>query len=83
MDPNRIGAIAETAVAAEATRLGFEVFRPVVDGARYDFIFEVGQRLLRVQCKAAPRRGDVVVVTARTSRRAPEGFRRTVYTADE
>ena len=83
MDPNRIGAIAETAIAAEATRLGFEVFRPVVDGGRYDLVFDLGERLLRVQCKAASRRGAVVVVTARTSRRAPEGFRRTVYTPDE
>jgi prevent-host-death family protein len=83
MDSNRIGAIAETAIAAEATRLGFEVYRPVVDGGRCDFIFIVGHRLIRVQCKSAPMRGDVIVVRAMTSRRAPEGFRRTVYTSDE
>src|SRR4051794_12801196 len=83
MDPNRIGAVAETAIAAEATRLGFGVYRPIVDGGRCDFIFEVNRRLLRVQCKSAPMRRDVVVVRARTKRRAPEGFRHTVYTPDE
>ena len=83
MDSNRIGAIAETAIAAEATRLGFGVYRPIVDGGRCDFIFEIGDRLLRVQCKSAPMRGDIVVVRARTNRRAPEGFRHTVYTPDE
>ena len=83
MDSNRIGAIAETAIAAEATRLGIAVYRPIVDAGRCDFVFEVRDRLLRVQCKSAPRRGDVIAVHARTSRRAPEGFRRTVYTAEE
>jgi PD-(D/E)XK endonuclease len=83
MDSNRIGAIAETKIAAEATRLGFEVLHPIVAGGRYDLVFDLGHRLLRVQCKAAPRRGDIIVVAARTSRRAPEGFRRTVYTPDE
>jgi prevent-host-death family protein len=84
MNPNRIGAIAETKIAAEAVDLGFEVLYPVVGGnGRYDLVFDLGDRLLRVQCKTARRRGDVIVVAARTSRRAPEGFRRTVYTPDE
>jgi prevent-host-death family protein len=83
MDSNRIGAIAETAIAAEATRLGFEVLRPVVDGGRYDFVFDLGDRLLRVQCKSAAMRRDVIVVRAQTCRRAPEGFRRGVYDPDE
>src|ERR671933_2712775 len=83
MDPNRIGAIAETAIAADATRLGFGVLYPLVDGGRYDLVFDVGTRLVRVQCKSARRQGDIVLVNARTSRRAPEGFRRTVYTPDE
>ena len=83
MDSNRIGAIAETAIAAEATRLGFEVLYPLVGGGRYDLVFDVGTQLVRVQCKSAQRRGDTIRVNARTSRRAPEGFRRTVYTPDE
>ena len=83
MDSNRIGATAETAIAAEATRLGFEVLRPIVDGGRYDFVFDVGGRLLRVQCKSAPLRRGAIVVRAVTCRRAPEGFRRGGYSPSE
>ena len=83
MNPNRIGAIAETAVTAEATRVGLGVYRPIVDGGRCDFVFDVNQTLLRVQCKNAPKRGDVVVVRARTCRRGPNGFVRGTYTPDE
>ena len=82
MDTNRIGAIAECAIEAELVRLGFNVLRPVVED-RYDLAVDLGGRLVRIQCKSAPMRGDVVVVRARTNRRAPEGYRRTVYTPDE
>ena len=78
-----MGALGNPKEKRWSTRLGFEVFRPVVDGARYDFIFDDGDRLIRVQCKSAPRRRDIIFVSARTSRRAPEGFRRTVYTPAE
>ncbi|MEA2353088.1 MAG: hypothetical protein QOG41_1622 [Thermoleophilaceae bacterium] len=83
MDPNRIGAIAETAIAAEATRLGFGVYRPIVDGGRCDFLLEVRDRILRVQCKSASMGRGVIVVRARTCRRGPHGFVRGGYTPDE
>jgi prevent-host-death family protein len=83
MDSNRIGAIAETAIAAEATKAGFEVFRPIVEGGRYDLAFETGAGLLRVQCKSAPLRKGVVVVRTQTCRRTSNGYRRTVYTPQE
>jgi hypothetical protein len=83
MDSNRIGAIAETKIAAEAVELGFEVLRPIVDGGRYDLVFDLGKGLVRVQCKSAAMRGNIVLVRARTCRRAPEGFRHGVYSADE
>jgi prevent-host-death family protein len=83
MDSNRIGAIAETAVAAEAIQLGFDVYRPIVDGGRCDFLFEVQGQPLRVQCKSAPMRRDVVVVRARTCRRGPNGFVHGVYSSHE
>src|SRR5215218_8627782 len=51
LTPGRKGAIAETAFAAHATRLGFEVYRPVAEGGRFDMILVAGKRLLRVQCK--------------------------------
>ena len=36
---NQKGAIAETAITAEAVRLGIEVYRPVAEHGRYDMIF--------------------------------------------
>ena len=63
-------------------QLGFDVLWPLVEG-RYDLAVDLDGRLIRVQCKSAPVRGDVVVVRARTNRRAPEGFRHGTYSADE
>lgn len=67
------GALAEQAIAFEAMKHGAGVFRPLGD-ERYDLIFDLRPRLLRVQCKWAVRRGDVVVITCRTNRRGPDGF---------
>jgi prevent-host-death family protein len=83
MNPSQIGAIAETAIAADATRLGFHIYRPIVDGGRCDLVFEVDRTLLRVQCKTAVRRGEVLIVHARTSRRTAHGHLRGAYTAAE
>jgi hypothetical protein len=67
------GALAEQAIAFEAMKRGVGVFRPLGD-ERYDLIFDLRPRLLRVQCKWGVKRGDVVVITCRTNRRGPEGF---------
>jgi PD-(D/E)XK endonuclease len=80
---NQKGAIAETAIAHHAVRLGIEVYKPIAEGGRYDLIFGLESALLRIQCKWAALRGDVVVVECRTCRRGPEGFIRRLYTADE
>ncbi|TMM09561.1 MAG: hypothetical protein E6G00_10125 [Actinobacteria bacterium] len=69
MDTGRIGAIAETAIAAEATQLGFTVLRPIAEGLRYDLAFEIGGRFIRVQCKSARCHRDAVVVNLSTGRR--------------
>lgn len=76
------GAIAEAAVAFEAAKLGIGVYRPLSD-ERYDLIFDLGDRLVRVQCKWASTRGDVIVVPLYSSRRTADGLRRTCYTADQ
>jgi hypothetical protein len=77
------GAIAETAIVHTAIKAGFGVWRPVAEGERYDLILRVGARLLRVQCKWAPRHGDVVVVRCYSSRRARAGLVRCKYERDE
>jgi prevent-host-death family protein len=45
------GAIAEAKIAAAAIELGIPVLRPITEHARYDLGFEIGERILRVQCK--------------------------------
>jgi PD-(D/E)XK endonuclease len=69
-------------IAAEAIRSGVGVLKPLNDGLRYDLVLDVG-RLVRVQCKWAVRRGDVVDVSCRTCRRGANGFIRSSYTANE
>ena len=81
---NQKGAIAESAITRAAVELGIEVYRPAVEGGRYDLIFgfENG-RLLRVQCKWAPRCKDVLLIRCYSCRRALEGMRIRRYTTDE
>jgi hypothetical protein len=83
MTTDQKGAIAESAVAHEAIKLGLGVFKPLSDGERYDLIFDLRPQLVRVQCKWAVRRGDVVVITCRSCRRTGEGFLRRTYTSEE
>ena len=80
---NQKGAIAETAIVHQATKLGVDVYRPVAEGGRFDLIFVLDDRLVRVQCKWAPRSGDVVVVRCYSSRRARDGMRVRAYTPAE
>jgi hypothetical protein len=80
---NQKGAIAETAIVHAAVKLGIEVYRPVVEGGRSDYIFLVGSSLLRVQCKWAARRGAVVIVPCYSARRTRDGLVRRFYGADE
>ena len=82
LTPSRKGAIAETAFAAHATRLGFEVYRPVAEGGRCDLIVDTG-RLLRVQCKWGRYLDSVIYVHLTTSRRTNNGYKITTYAAHE
>ena len=77
------GAIAESAIAFAAIKLHIGVLKPLSDGHRYDLVFDTGSRLLRVQCKWAVRRGDVIVVNCRSSRRGRDGFIHSVYSREE
>jgi prevent-host-death family protein len=83
MNPNLRGVIAESAIAAEAAALGFEVYGPMFGQPRCDLILGVGNELIRVQCKTGRRRGDVIAVSARTSRRTADGYARGTYSAEE
>ena len=81
--PTDKGNIAEAWIVAAAIELGIDVYKPLNEGGRADLVFDTGPRLLRVQCKWASRQKQIVVVRARTSRLTPNGYVRTVYSAEE
>ena len=83
MTTNQKGAIAEAAIALEAIKLGVEVNRPLAEGGRYDLIFGLEDELLRVQCKWAAQRGNVLVVPYVSCWRSGGGFVRRTYTRTE
>jgi hypothetical protein len=76
------GAVAETAIVHAAVKLGIGVAKPVAD-ERYDLIFDFGESLVRVQCKLARRRGEVVVVRCYSARRSPTGLLKRTYAVGE
>ncbi len=81
---NHKGNIAEAAVALAATKLGIPVLRPLTEHTRYDMVFDLGPELLRVQCKWALRKGNVVVVNLMSSRYKANGVQvRLPYTPAE
>lgn len=84
-DTNHKGNVAEAAIAAAAIKLGIDVVKPLVEHTRYDLIFDLRPRLLRVQCKWAPLKGDIVPVNLMSSRYASGGTNqiRTPYSAEE
>jgi prevent-host-death family protein len=80
---NYKGAVAEAKIAAAAVELGIPVWRPITEHGRYDLVFDVANRLLRIQCKWANRKGDVVVVHLGGSYLSPHGYVRTTYGVEE
>jgi len=83
LTPGQKGAAAEAEIAAAAIRLRLLVLRPLCEGRRYDLAIDLGEKLLRVQCKWASRSGDVLNARCITSRHTPHGYVSTTYTADQ
>jgi PD-(D/E)XK endonuclease len=81
--PSEKGGIAELKIAAAAAAAGIVVLRPLTEGRRYDLVFDLGERLARVQCKWGRRSGDVITVRLATNRLTPRGRVVTTYSADE
>ncbi len=83
-NPNHKGNVAELAIAAEAARLGLSVLKPLTEHERYDLVLGIGGQLLRVQCKWASRRAEVVQVRLSSSYHSPtRGYVKTTYGSDE
>jgi prevent-host-death family protein len=85
LSTNRKGAIAETKIVAAATELGIPVLRPVQEHGRYDLAFEIGDRILRVQCKwgALCDEGALIKVNLTSNWCTPSGYERRYYSEDE
>ena len=82
---NDKGNIAEAAIALEAIRLGIDVLKPVAEHGRYDLLFDLGDRVMRVQCKWGSLDRDLGVVCVRVggSRYTPNGYVTSTYSIDE
>jgi prevent-host-death family protein len=85
MDTNRKGAIAEAAIALEAIKLGVPVLKPIAEHGRYDLGFEIGGRILRVQCKwgSFDKAVGTIRVSLQCSWLSPNGYVRSYYSEDE
>jgi hypothetical protein len=85
LSTNQKGGIAETAITAAATKLGIPVFLPVVEHSRADLVFEIADRLFRVQCKwgALSEDHSIIKVALQTNYLTASGYVSTSYTADE
>jgi prevent-host-death family protein len=85
LNSNRKGAIAEMKIATAATELGIPVLRPMTEHGRYDLAFEIGGRILRVQCKwgALDEAETVIKVALQTSCLTPAGYVRSPYLPGE
>jgi hypothetical protein len=76
------GAIAELKIAARAAQLGIGVWSAYTV-ERYDLIFDLRPKLLRVQCKWATRYGEIMVVRCYRNRRNRDGLLTQLYSPDE
>ena len=86
LSSNRKGAIAEAKIVAAAIELGVPVLRPMQEHGRYDLAFEIGDRILRVQCKwgALDDDGAVIRVQLQGSWLSPTaGYVLSSYSEDE
>jgi prevent-host-death family protein len=81
---NDKGNIDEAAITLEAIKLGIDVLKPIAEHGRYDLVFDLGDRLLRVQCKwGAYKRELGITVRVGGSRHTPSGYLRSTYSARE
>ncbi len=73
LTPDQKGGIAELAIASKANQLGIGVSRPMVEGLRYDLIFDWHLGLQRIQCKWATLVGGAVAIRPFSCRRTSGG----------
>jgi prevent-host-death family protein len=83
-NPNHKGNVAELAIAKEAADLGLSVLKPLTEHERYDLALGINGKLLRVQCKWASVKGDVVYVRLKSAYYSPKrGYVVATYDSSE
>ena len=84
-DRNRKGLVAERAIELAAIKLGIDVYLPVSASSRADMLFDLGGRLLRIQCKWARLAADggTLLVHASGFRLTSTGHIRSPYSEAE
>ena len=84
-NPNVKGNVAELEIALAAARAGVPVYKPVGEHGRADLVFEIGDRLYRVQCKwgRVIRDDTVISINLASSRWTPGGQVTTKYVSGE
>jgi hypothetical protein len=82
-NPNHKGNVAELVIAAEAAALGLSVLKPMTEHEIYDLALDLGQRILRVQCKWATYKNGVVHIHVGRCRTKRRGYARSTYQKGE
>jgi hypothetical protein len=82
---NQKGAAAEAVIEAEAIKRGVAVYRPMSGHSRADLIFEIGDRMWRVQVKHGhvDRSGNVLIVNTAGSYLSAQGYVHSTYSERE
>jgi hypothetical protein len=62
---------------------GIPVLKPIAEHGRYDLAFDLGHRIVCVQCKWGSRKGDVICINLVTYRWSGRGSVRTTYAAGD
>jgi prevent-host-death family protein len=83
-DSNCKGNVAELAIAKAAAELGIGVYKPLTEHGRCDLIFDIEGQLLRVQCKWANQKDDVISIRIGGSYHSPtRGYVLSTYSREE
>lgn len=66
--PVDVGQRSEAAVLAQLVKHGYRVLTPFGHNHRYDFVLDLKDRFLRVQCKTGRLRNGAIIYNARSTR---------------
>ena len=83
MDSKFIGNITELEVLTYITKLGYQVSIPFGDRERYDQIWDINGKLLRVQVKTSHSTDNAIKFSCRSSHRKEGKCINSKYTSDE